>query len=236
MPGGGRPIDLVATLRTAAPWQKIRRRTPRSSNARLIVLPEDFRLKRLRHRSERALIFAVDASGSAAYARLAETKGAIELLLAEAYVHRHQVALIAFRGETAETLLPPTRSLVQAKRRLAALPGGGATPLASGLVASSDLAAQLRRQGLQTHIAVMTDGRGNVSLDGETDRTKASEDAEKAAKSMRGDGISSIVIDTGARPQDAARTLADNMGAIYMAMPRADAARLSRAVGGALMD
>ena len=87
----------------------------------------DIRLRRYEERSDRLLIFTVDASGSAALARLAEAKGAIEILLAEAYARRDHVCLIAFRGTEAELLLPPTRSLVQTKRRLAGLPGGGGT-------------------------------------------------------------------------------------------------------------
>ena len=118
----------------AAPWQPLRRTMAGADPGRVIVTPEDFRVRQYRQKREKVVIFCVDASGSAALTRLAETKGAIELMLAEAYVRREQVALIAFRGDKAEILLPPTRSLVQAKRRLAALPGGGGTPLASGLV------------------------------------------------------------------------------------------------------
>jgi len=77
--------------------------------------------------------------------RLAEAKGAVELLLSEAYSRRDHVSLISFRGDTAEILLPPTRSLVQTKKRLAALPGGGGTPLASGLVEALKMAHQARR-------------------------------------------------------------------------------------------
>jgi len=107
----------------------------------VIVRPADIHLSRYETRRDRLLIFTVDASGSAALARLAEAKGAVELLLAQAYARRDQVALVAFRGDGAETLLPPTRSLVQAKRRLAGLPGGGGTPLAAGLLAAGEMAA-----------------------------------------------------------------------------------------------
>jgi magnesium chelatase subunit D len=89
---------------------------------------EDLRVRRFQTRAEVLTIFAVDASGSSALARLAEAKGAVELLLAEAYVKRAQVALIAFRGTGAELLLPPTRSLARARRLLAELPGGAAAP------------------------------------------------------------------------------------------------------------
>ena len=77
--------------------------------------------------------------------RLAEVKGAIELLLVDCYVRRDSVALIAFRGKTAELVLPPTRSLARAKRVLAGLPGGGGTPIASGLEAALALADRVRR-------------------------------------------------------------------------------------------
>ena len=128
-------IDVVATLRTAAPWQMLRRKA-RAAAPRLIIHPSDIRLKRYEERSDRLVIFTVDASGSAAMARMAEAKGAVELMLAQAYAKRDQVALIGFRGEGADILLSPTRSLVQAKKQLAGLPGGGGTPLAAGLHAA----------------------------------------------------------------------------------------------------
>ncbi len=98
---------------------------------------EDFRLTRFTRRTPTTVIFAVDASGSSALHRLAETKGAVELLLAECYVRRDRVAPIAFRRQRAELLLPPTRSLARARRNLAGLPGGDATPLAAGIEAAA---------------------------------------------------------------------------------------------------
>jgi magnesium chelatase subunit D len=114
---------------------------------RLHVRMSDVRVRQFEERSDRAIIFVVDASGSAALARLAEAKGAIELLLGEAYARRDHVALVAFRGDGADILLPPTRSLVQTKRRLGQLPGGGGTPLASGLRAALELAELARARG-----------------------------------------------------------------------------------------
>jgi magnesium chelatase subunit D len=140
---GDARVDLVATLRAAAPWQPLRRKTTGRTTG-LHVRMSDIRVRQFEERSDRAIIFVVDASGSAALARLAEAKGAIELLLGEAYARRDHVALVAFRGDGADILLPPTRSLVQTKRRLGQLPGGGGTPLASGLKAALELAAWRR--------------------------------------------------------------------------------------------
>ena len=106
----------------------------------------------------------MDASGSSALHRLAEAKGAIELLLASCYVRRDRVALVAFRGQSAELLLPPTRSLVRAKRSLASLPGGGGTPLAAGIDVSLLLADAVQRRGGTPTIVLLTDGRANVCL------------------------------------------------------------------------
>ena len=179
--GSGARIDLVATLRAAAPWQTLRRRNADRPDAVLLVRGADIRLKRFRETSDRVLIFAVDASGSAAFARLAEAKGAIELLLAQAYARRDHVALLAFRGRSAELILPPTRSLVQTKRRLAGLPGGGGTPLASGLKLALATAAQACARGMTPTIAILTDGRGNIALDGTADRALAEGEALKLA-------------------------------------------------------
>ncbi|MFB9151389.1 magnesium chelatase subunit D [Roseovarius ramblicola] len=235
-PDGRARIDPVATLRAAAPWQTLRRAAQNSPPGQVIVRPADIHLARYETRRDRLLIFAVDASGSAALARLAEAKGAVELLLAQAYAQRDQVALVAFRGDGAEVLLPPTRSLVQAKRRLAGLPGGGGTPLAAGLLAAGEMAAQARRQGLSPLIACLTDGRGNIALDGTPGREGALADALAMAGRLSGDGIPALLIDTAARPGPQAADIAATMGARYLALPRADAARLSAAIGTARDD
>jgi magnesium chelatase subunit D len=226
-------IDLVATLRAAAPWQPMRRKATPDAKG-LMIRPADIRLKRYEETSDRLLIFVVDASGSAAMARLGEAKGAVELLLAEAYARRDHVALIAFRGDGAEVLLPPTRSLVQTKRRLAGLPGGGGTPLAAGLKAAGELAVQARGRGLSPTLALLTDGRANVALDGLADRARAGADAETLARMLRAQGIAGLVLDVSVRPQEALRGLAAQMGAPYIALPRADAKRLSGAISAAL--
>ena len=90
--------------------------------------------------------------------RLGEAKGAVELLLADCYVRRDQVALLAFRGQGATLLLPPTGSLLRAKRSLAGLPGGGPTPLAAGIEAAVTLAGTIRRAG-RTPVITLADRR-----------------------------------------------------------------------------
>lgn len=230
----GARIDLVATLRAAAPWQPLRRRQTPDREAALLVRAADIRLKRFRETSDRVLIFAVDASGSAAFARLAEAKGAIELLLAQAYARRDHVSLLTFKGHAAELLLPPTRSLVQTKRRLAGVPGGGGTPLASGLQLALATAAQARARGMTPTIAILTDGRGNIALDGTADRPKAEEEATLLARQIRASATPALVIDVANRPQPSLRTLAQIMDAPYLALPRADARRLSTVLGEAL--
>ncbi len=224
-------VDLIATLRSAAPWQTIRRARPGEARA-VVVLPSDVHLARASERAERLLIFVVDASGSAAAARLAEAKGAVERLLAEAYASRDKVALITFRGTGADLALPPTRSLVQAKRRLAGLPGGGGTPLAAGLAAAHALARRMAGRGLSPSIALLTDGRANVALDGRGDRAAAAEDAARLAAIIRADRLPALVLDTGMRPSPALEALARTMGARHLALPRAADGAVSRAVSG----
>ena len=231
-PGSGKRIDLVATLRAAAPWQPLRRRTPDAT--RLEIRQSDLRLKRYQETSDRVLIFAVDASGSSALARLGEAKGAVELLLAQAYARRDHVALIAFRGTAADLMLPPTRSLVQTKRRLASLPGGGGTPLAAGLQMAFELAGQTKARGMTPTVALLTDGRGNIALDGTANREAAEADSLKLARALRATGIPALVIDIANRPQPALRRLAEVLDAPYLPLPRADAQRLSAALQVAL--
>jgi magnesium chelatase subunit D len=229
----GQRIDLMATLRAAIPWQTLRKQqNPDRTGA--IVLAEDLRAKRYQELSDRLLIFTVDASGSAALARLGEAKGAVELLLADAYARRDHVALIAFRGEGAEVLLPPTRSLVQTKRRLAELPGGGGTPTASGLASALELALSAERKGLTPTVILLTDGRSNVALDGTPNRGQAAQDASELARQLAAKGVDGLVIDTGNRPERALADLARDMRAPYLALPRADARKLSAAVTDSL--
>lgn len=238
-PAGTRPgsprtgrLALLPTLRAAAPWQRLR--AGADGAPRLIeVRSEDLRITRFRQRSETTTIFAVDASGSAALERLAEAKGAVELLLAEAYVRRDKVALVAFRGTGAEIVLAPTRALARARRGLSALPGGGGTPLASGLDAAGTLARAVRRAGGTPVVVVLTDGRANVSRSGAPGRAAAGAEALNAAGLLRADAIRAILIDTAARPQDSARRLAEAMGARYVPLPYADAAAMSTAIRSA---
>lgn len=232
-PDTQRRVDLAATLRTAAPWQPMRR-AARGETDRLIVEVSDLRLKRYEETSDRVLIFAVDASGSQALARLAEAKGAVEILLSEAYARRDHVALIGFRGDGAEMLLPPTRSLVQTKRRLSALPGGGGTPLAAGLSMASETAGRARAQGMTPSIILLTDGRANIALDGRADRAAAAEDAEKICRGIAAQGIDCLILDTGMRPSRQLAALSPMLNGAYIALPRADAQRLSAAVTTAL--
>ncbi|MFZ9949609.1 MAG: VWA domain-containing protein, partial [Gemmobacter sp.] len=231
-PGGGARIDLVATLRAAAPWQTIRRRSQPAAPG-VHVRMSDIRIRRFEERSDRVLIFAVDASGSAAVARLAEAKGAVELLLGQAYARRDHVALVSFRGTGAEVTLPPTRSLVQTKRRLQGLPGGGGTPLAAGLRAALGLATLARAKGMTPTIALLTDGRANIALDGRADRAQAGSDAERMAAAIAAEGVPAVVIDTGARPSPALAALAQRMGARAAVLPRADARAVSALIAAA---
>jgi magnesium chelatase subunit D len=221
-PDGRSRIDLVATLRQAAPWQALRRQADPQNRA-LIVQRSDFRLKRYKEVSDRVLIFVVDASGSSAMARLGEAKGAVELMLAQAYSRRDHVALVVLRGQEAELILPPTRSLTTTKARLRGLPGGGGTPLASGLATALDTALRARRQGMTPSLALLTDGRANIALSGQPDRVQAQQDAHQIATAIRTAGIAAVTLDVANRPQPALAELAQRMNSRYVPLPRADA-------------
>ena len=232
-PRAGQRINVLETLRAAAPWQKLRQRQQALSGGqkqRIVVRKEDFHVTRFRQSGQTTTVFVVDASGSSALNRLAEAKGAVELLLADCYVRRDSVAVLAFRGQTAELILPPTRSLARAKRSLAGLPGGGGTPLAHAIDASMLLADQLRKKGETPIVVMLTDGKGNIARDGRPGRAQAAADALAAATEMRLRGFSTLLVDTSPQAQEAAKNLAKAMGAQYLALPYAGANSLNQAV------
>ena len=256
-PRAGARLNVIETLRAAAPWQRLRQREQAERELRLLkatviaqtrpakpadgvvtrpriyVRREDFHVTRFRQVGQTTTLFVVDASGSSALNRLAEAKGAVELLLADCYVRRDRVAVLAFRGKGAELLLPPTRSLARAKRSLAGLPGGGGTPLAAAIDAARELADQISRHGETPVLVLLTDGRGNIARDGGTGRARAGDDAMAAARQMRLAGFTALLLDTSPQPQQTARLLAQEMGATYLPLPYAGAQLLSQAVRAA---
>ncbi len=251
-PRAGARLNVIETLRAAAPWQRLRQqeqaqRDVTASKAaeaptgsvkadkpglkrRIHVRREDFQVTRFKQMRQTTTLFVVDASGSSALNRLAEAKGAVELLLADCYVRRDKVAVLAFRGKGVELLLPPTRSLARAKRSLAGLPGGGGTPLASAIDAARELADQISRRGETPIVVMLTDGRGNVARDGTGGRARASEDALAAAQQIRLAGVATLMLDTSPQPDLSGPLLAQAMGATYLPLPHAGAQVLSQAV------
>lgn len=231
MPRGGAKLALIDSLRAAVPWQAVRRKEQGANAASAIIMrKEDLRIRRFEERAARVTIFAVDASGSAAAARLAEAKGAVELMLAQAYVTRSEVALVAFRGTSAELILPPTRSLTRARRMLAELPGGGGTPLAMGLNVAREVAEAVIARGRSAALVILTDGRANIAADGSPGRGQAKDDAEAAAKAIALRGIDALVVDISARPGPEGAALAQALGGRFLALPRADARMLQAAI------
>ena len=226
LPKGGKRLDLLKTIRAAVPWQTMRQAESKvklpsvsKQRSRIQIRADDLHIKRYQQRQGVVTIFLVDASGSSATQRLAEAKGAVEQLLADCYIRRDEVAMIALRGRTAEVVLPPTRSLVRAKRNLAALPGGGGTPLATGFAAVNAMALSIRRKGMTPLIVVMTDGVANVTLEGVGGRERAHQDALHTARQLRAAGHAILFIDTASTPQVLAEALANEMNAQYLPLP-----------------
>lgn len=233
MPRGGARLALIDTLRTAIPWQKLRRREGDSVTKGVIVRKQDLRIRRFEERAGMVTVFCVDASGSAAFARLAEAKGAVELMLAQAHVTRSEVALIAFRGTGAQLLLPPTRSLTRARRALGDLPGGGGTPLAAGVAMAQELGETITARGRTSLIVLLTDGRANIAADGTAGRAQATDDTQASARAFARAGLDALVIDISPRTSSDAAELAGMMRARFLALPRADANTLHQAVSAA---
>lgn len=226
-PGGQARLHVLATLRAAAPKQRLRQA---HSTGRVAIRAEDFHIQRHQQRASSCLILALDASGSAALQRLAEAKGAVELLLQQSYARRDSVCIVAFRGAQAQLLLPMTRSLVRAKRAMTGLPGGGGTPLALALKMAHEQAAQLQRQGVTPMLVVLSDGRANVTLQGLGGRAQAQADAHNWGQQWRASGHRALWIDTSVQPDAQAQQLASTMGASYLPMPQVQAQRVAQAM------
>lgn len=228
VPRGGARLALVETLRAAAPWQRLR--GAGEGCRRVVVRRDDLRVQRREQRRGTTTIFVIDASGSQAAHRLAEAKGAVELLLADCYARRDRVAVIGFRGAGAQVLLPQTRSLVRARRQLAGLPGGGGTPLAAGIDAATAMVASVRREGSTPLVVMLTDGKANVGRGGEPGRAAAAADALAASRAFAATAAPVLVIDTSPQPGAAAAALAQALGGRCIALPYAGALAVSRAV------
>lgn len=190
----GKVSDLAfdATIRAAAPYQRLRE----DNGCALNIKEEDLRQKVREKRIGNTFLFAVDASGSmGARERMRAVKGAIFYMLQEAYQKRDRVGMIAFRRDKADLLLPITRSVDLAQKCLAEMPTGGKTPLADGLALSLQTLALLNKRDseLEPILIVVTDGRANAVHEGEKEPVAAAINiAEKIAKAK----ITSVVIDT----------------------------------------
>ena len=226
-PGGHARLHVLATLRAAAPKQGLRNG---AQTGRVAIRSEDFHVHRYQQSSASCLILALDASGSAALQRLAEAKGAVELLLQQSYARRDSVCIVAFKGAQAQLLLPMTRSLVRAKRAMTGLPGGGGTPLALALKMACEQATQLQRLGVTPILVVLSDGRANVNLLGLGGRAQAQADALQWAGQWRKTGHRALWIDTSLQPDAQVQNLAQTMGSSYLPMPQVQSQRMASAM------
>ena len=237
-------LALVDTLRAAAPYQRLRAATKMEQEKlftqsqqlkqqggkglSLVIKPQDYRRKAREKRIGAYQLFVVDASGSmAARHRMEATKAAILSLLRDSYIHRDSVGLIAFRKESAEVLLPFTRSVERAERLLASMPTGGKTPLAHGLRMAYTMCDRLLRahRAERIQIICITDGR---ATSGDSDDPVA--ESKQWARILGTLPVDCIVIDTetGFIKLGLAKELCKLMNGSYYAMDTITAERILR--------
>lgn len=217
-------IAIDATLRAAAPHQKGRR----FNGCAVVIRHEDIRRKEREKRTGNIFLFLVDASGSmGARERMKAVKGVVFKMLADAYQKRDRVGMIAFRRDRAEVLLPITRSIEFAQKKLAALPTGGKTPLAQGLIKAEDMLDRLYKQDpLQDPVLILiTDGRATNSLNKNMDPVR---DALSEAERIGHRHMLAAVIDTESSfiKLGLAKELAQKMGASYFHVDKISEDRL----------
>jgi len=227
-PEGVTDLAVAATVQAAAA-----RRAAEATPATAVVERADLRQAVREARTANLVVLCVDASGSmGAPTRMEAAKGAAVSLLLDAYQRRDRVALVTFAGEQARVALRPTGSVEVARARLADLPTGGRTPLATGLRAAFDVARSARHRDPDRRpvIVVVTDGRATSA--GPQDGADPVAAALAAASEIAAAGIEALVVDAedGDVRLGLARELADAMGAHYTALPELRPDTLARAV------
>jgi magnesium chelatase subunit D len=217
-----RSVALGATAAAAASRRM-------GDEAAVLVAPEDLREAVREQRSANLVVLVVDASGSMGVGRRMEAaKGAVLSLLLDAYQRRDRVALVTFRGESAEVVLQPTGSVEVARARLAGVPTGGRTPLAAGIGAGLQVAERARAGAYQPLVVVVSDGRATAGPAG-ADPVAA---AQEAAAGVRRRGVAAVVVDAEEGPVrlGLARPLAETMAARYVTVAELSAGALVGAV------
>jgi magnesium chelatase subunit D len=223
-PGRRGPVHLTETIRSAAPHQVGRGRT----TGPLRFLPDDLRVADREGHESNLVLFCVDASGSmAARRRMEQVKTAILSLLVDAYQRRDKVGLVTFRASTAQLVLPPTRSIDIAARRLDELPAGGRTPLAEGLLEAAHVleVERVRDPKRRPLLVVVTDGRATSGADPVTR-------ARQVADGVAARGVAALVVDceSGALRLGLAAVLADHLRADHVPLAEVTASALTAVV------